>query len=78
MVLLDRAYFARCSGEAQWAMHELAHAEDISESIDWNACQSEERVALLLFAELFSEVDSDKAAYYIGRYNNLDKLRVDI
>jgi len=74
MVHLDRAYFARSIGEEQWSMNEIAQAEEIGEGVDWNACQSEERVALLLFAELLSAVDGEKAAYYMGRYNTLDKL----
>ena len=75
MVHLDRAYFAQSSGERQWSINEIAAAEELVESIDWDATQNEERVALLLFAELFSGTDAEKASYYIARYNALDKLR---
>ncbi|MBV8364066.1 MAG: helix-turn-helix transcriptional regulator [Candidatus Eremiobacteraeota bacterium] len=74
MVHLDRGYFARTIGETQWSLNELAQAEEIAEPVEWANCQSEERIALLLFAELFAAVDKEKAAFYIARYNALGKL----
>ncbi|MBV8726723.1 MAG: hypothetical protein JO233_02975 [Candidatus Eremiobacteraeota bacterium] len=74
MVHLDRAYFARTAGEQQWSRNEIAQAEEIAEPVNWKDCQSEERVALLLFAELLSSLDKEKAAYYLARYHTLGKL----
>lgn len=75
IVLLDRSYFARTIGETQWSENELAAAEEIAKGIDWNACNGEERIALLLLAELVSWSSPGRGTFYLARYNNLDKLR---
>ena len=71
---LDRAYLARCKNEMLWHRQELAEAEDLARTIDWRREQGEERVALLLLAELFAPVDRAKASYYIAQYDELPRL----
>lgn len=75
IVQVDRAHFARFVGERNWSFDELAQAEAIAESVDWNARTGDERVALLLLAESFAEVDAEKARYYLARFSGLDKIR---
>jgi len=75
IVLLDRAYFARTIGETQWSDNEIAAAEEIAKGIDWDATSGEERVGLLLLAELVSWINAERGIFYLARYNNLDKLR---
>jgi DNA-binding CsgD family transcriptional regulator len=71
---LDRAYLARCKNEIIWHRQELAEAEDLAATIDWKGEQGEERIALLLLAELFAPVDRAKASYYIAQYDELPRL----
>jgi DNA-binding CsgD family transcriptional regulator len=71
---LDRAYLARCKNEMLWHRQELAEAEDLAHTIDWKRESGEERVALLLLAELFASVDRGKASYYIAQYDELPPL----
>lgn len=68
MALLDRAYLAKCTGELLWSRQELAEAEEISAQIDWARTQGEERIALLLFSELFAGIDRGKAAFYLAKF----------
>lgn len=71
MTLLDRAYLARCFGELHWSQDELAEADDLISSLNWRETRDEERVALLLAAELFAPLDSGKAASYLARFSEL-------
>lgn len=71
IALLDRAYLARCVKEQRWSRQELAEAEDLAERVEWRSTQNEERVALLLMAELLAPVDSARAAYYLARYREV-------
>jgi len=71
---LDRAYLARCNNEMLWHRQELAEAEDLARTIDWKREQGEERVALLLLAQLFAPIDRAKASYYIAQYDELPPL----
>ncbi len=71
MTLLDRAYLARCFGETRWSHDELWEADDILMSTNWRETNDEERIALLLAAELYAPVDSGKAAAYLARFSEL-------
>lgn len=71
MTLLDRAYLARCFGESRWSRDELADADDLLTAVRWRETRDEERVALILAAELFAPVDSGKAASYLARFSEL-------
>jgi DNA-binding CsgD family transcriptional regulator len=71
MVSLDRAYLARCFGEKRFAREELADAQDLLDSVSWRSTEDEERVALLLAAELFAEIDSAQAARYLAKFTEL-------
>lgn len=71
----DRAYLARCNGEPLWSQQELAEAEDYASQIDWPATRDEERLGLLLLAELFVPVDTSKAAFYLAQYDELNESK---
>lgn len=75
VLLLDRAYFARIVGERNWALDEIAQAENVAERIDWNALVGEERLALLLLARSTAEIDAERGRYYLARYKGLDHIR---
>ncbi len=75
ILLLDRAYFARIVGEQNWALDEIAQAENVAERIDWNALAGEERLALLLLARATVEIDPERGRYYLARYKGLDRIR---
>ena len=74
MALLDRAYLARCINEPRWSRQELAEAEELASRVNWQATHGEERMALLLLAELFSGIDAGKAADYLRQYNDLGEI----
>lgn len=74
MALLDRAYLARCLGEARWSRQELFEADEAAASVDWRATRNEERVGLLLLAEMFAPIDSGKAAKYMAQYHDLGEM----
>jgi DNA-binding CsgD family transcriptional regulator len=76
MAALDRAYLARCLNEERWSRQELNDAEELSERVDWRATRNEERVALLLFAELFAPIDAQRAQQYLAAFSDLTDLRV--
>lgn len=74
MALLDRAYLARCLGEARWSRQELFEADEAAAGVDWRATRNEERVGLLLLAEMFAPIDSGKAAKYMAQYHDLGEM----
>jgi DNA-binding NarL/FixJ family response regulator len=78
MAMLDRAYLARCLSEQRWSHQELGEAEEVAESVDWRGTRNEERVALLLLAEMFSQIDSAKAARYMAEYRDLGELNAPL
>lgn len=78
ILYLDRSHFASIVGEQQWAENEFLAAEDLVDSIAWDETTGEERVALLLLAELATVHAPKRAAFYIARFNNLGKLRTNI
>jgi DNA-binding CsgD family transcriptional regulator len=71
----DRAYLARCFGEHRWSRVELDEAEQLASQVDWHATLSEERIGLLLLAELFSTVDTSRSAMYLARYRELGDIK---
>ncbi len=71
----DRAYLARCFGERRWSRVELDQAEQLAAQVDWHATLSEERIGLLLLAELFSGVDTAGSAMYLARYRELGEIK---
>lgn len=74
IALLDRAYLARCVNETRWSRQELDEADEVAEHVDWHATRNEERVGLLLLAEMFAPIDSGKAARYMALYRELGEL----
>lgn len=78
ILYLDRSYFASIVGEQQWAANEFFAAEDLAEQIAWDETSGEERVALLLLAELATRHAPKRAPFYIARFNNLGKLRSNV
>jgi DNA-binding CsgD family transcriptional regulator len=75
---LDRAYFASIVGEEQWAANEFSSAEDLAERINWEETIGEERIALLLLAELATMHAPKRAPFYIARFHHLGKLRSNL
>lgn len=75
MAMLDRAYLARCLGEARWSRQELFEADEAADAVDWHATRNEERVGLLLLAEMFAPIDSAKAAKYMAHYHDLGEMK---
>ncbi len=71
----DRAYLARAFGEHRWSRVELDEAEQLANSVDWHATLNEERIGLLLLAELFGEIDTARAAMYLARYRELGEVK---
>jgi DNA-binding CsgD family transcriptional regulator/tetratricopeptide (TPR) repeat protein len=71
----DRSYLARSNREPLWSRQELDEAEQIAERVVWHATLGEERVGLLLLAELFSGLDPSKSAMYLARYRQLGDVK---
>lgn len=78
ILLLDRAHFARIVGEQNWALDEIAKAENLAEDVDWRALGGEERIGLLLLAETTAAIDRERGRYYLARFRALDKMRSPI
>jgi DNA-binding CsgD family transcriptional regulator len=78
ILFLDRAHFASIIGDRHWAANEFAAAEDLIEGVSWDETTGEERVALLLLAELAIVNAPARARFYIARFNDLGKLRTNI
>ena len=78
IVALDRAFFALVMNQRPWAENEFALAEDFSDVMDWEATTGEERVALLLLAELAADLKPKRAKYYLARYQNLGRLKSNL
>ncbi|MBV9270405.1 MAG: hypothetical protein JO165_04880 [Candidatus Eremiobacteraeota bacterium] len=71
IALLDRACVARCVKEQRWSRQDLAEAEDLAERVDWRTAAKEERVALLLLAELLAPIDPARASHYFTLYQEI-------
>jgi DNA-binding CsgD family transcriptional regulator len=78
ILFLDRSYFASIVGERQWAENEFSAAEDLTADVDWDETTGEERVALLLLAELATVHAPKRARFYIARFNDLGKIKMNI
>ncbi len=78
ILYLDRSHFASIVGEHQWAKNEFDAAVDVAEAIPWDETSGEERIALLLLAELATRHAPKSAPFYIARFNNLGKLRSNL
>jgi DNA-binding CsgD family transcriptional regulator len=78
ILYLDRSYFASIVGEGQWAANEFSTAQDVAEKIEWEQTSSEERVALLLLAELAAVHAPKCAPYYLARFNELGRSRAHL
>jgi DNA-binding CsgD family transcriptional regulator len=78
ILFLDRSYFASIMSEQQWAANEFSAAEDLAEAVTWESTNGEERIALLLFAELATRQARERAPYYIARFNELGKLHNEL
>jgi len=71
----DRSYLARCFDEHRWSRVELDEAERLASSVDWNTTIAEERMGLLLLAELFGAIDASRSAMYLARYRELGEIK---
>lgn len=78
ILYLDRAYFASIVGEQQWAANEFFAAEEVAEGIAWDESVGEERVALLLMAELATLHAPKRAPFYIARFKDLGRLKTNV
>jgi DNA-binding CsgD family transcriptional regulator len=78
ILYLDRSHFASIVGERQWAANEFSAAEDLAQDIAWDETSGDERVALLLLAELATVHAPKRAPFYIARFNDLGKLRSNV
>jgi DNA-binding CsgD family transcriptional regulator len=78
ILFLDRSYFANIVGEAKWAANEFFAAADIVDQIEWEHYGGEERIALLLMAELATLHAPKRAPFYIAQFKNLGKLRSNV
>lgn len=71
----DRSYLARCFGEHRWSRVELDEAEYLAAAVDWGATFGEERIGLLLLAELFAAIDPARAASYLAAFRELGEMK---
>lgn len=78
VVHLDTAFFALTMSERRWAENEFALAEELAEPIEWEDTPAEERVALLLLAELANQFDEKRARYYLARFKDLGRIKSSV
>lgn len=71
----DRAYLARCLNEERWSRQELSEAEELADTVEWRTTRNEERIGLLLLAEMFAGIDVGRAAQYMALFRDLGELR---
>jgi DNA-binding CsgD family transcriptional regulator len=69
--LAGRAAVADAFGEAHAAREHAAQALEIAARVDWNATVGEERVTLLLLAEVLTSTDPPAAGPVLDRYDAL-------
>jgi DNA-binding CsgD family transcriptional regulator len=74
----DRAYLARRYHESRWSRVELDEAEQLAAEVNWQATVGEERIALLLLAELFTPLDAARSAMYLAKYRELGDIKSPI
>ena len=66
--LADRAYLARHVGEAQFSAQELFDARDAAARVEWEAVPLENRMSLLILADLVFDADADEARRLLSRF----------
>ncbi len=71
----DRAMLAGYIGERDWSRVELARAEHLAAQVVWYDTLYEERIGLLLLAELFCGVDPVRSSIYLAQYRSLGEFR---
>ncbi len=69
--LAGRAAVADAFGEAHAAREHASQALEIAARVDWNATVGEERVTLLLLAEVLASTDPARAGAVLDRYDAL-------
>jgi tetratricopeptide (TPR) repeat protein/DNA-binding CsgD family transcriptional regulator len=67
--LAGRASLSHAFGNTDDAREHAAEAAEIAERLDWDAPQSEERIALLLLAQAFSPFNGAVSASTLSRYD---------
>jgi DNA-binding CsgD family transcriptional regulator len=68
---LDRAFLAKQTGERAFALDQLQEADRLASRLQWGDAVDEERGALLVLAELFSDVEPALAQQYLARFRAL-------
>jgi DNA-binding CsgD family transcriptional regulator len=71
--LAGRAFLAAAFGEPGSAREHAAVATEIAHTVDWNATTGEERVALLLLAEVLTAVEPPAATAVLKMYDALPR-----
>lgn len=69
--LTERAAIAAAFGEVHAAREHAAQALELAAQVDWNATVGEERVTLLMLAEVLAAVDPPAAGPLLDRYDAL-------
>ncbi len=69
--LLDRARLAKQTGERAFALDLLLEADELAMGLQWGTTEDEERAALLVAAELFSDVDPSVSQRYLALSRSL-------
>jgi DNA-binding CsgD family transcriptional regulator/tetratricopeptide (TPR) repeat protein len=70
-VLAHRAKISAAFEDLHWAAEFAAEARELSEGLDWNATDGEERLALLHLAEALAQTDPLAAVQVFERYEAL-------
>jgi DNA-binding CsgD family transcriptional regulator len=71
LCLLDRAFLAKQAGERAFFLDQLQEAHELASRLQWGDALDEERGALLVLAELYSEVEPSVAEQYLARFRSL-------
>lgn len=71
--LAGRAFLAQVFGEPGSAREHATVAREIADTVDWNVTTGEERVALLLLAEVLSAVEPPAATAVLKTYDALPR-----
>jgi tetratricopeptide (TPR) repeat protein len=74
---VDRAYVARMNHNEPWARDELMQAQAQARTVVWAATTGEERMALVMLATQFSQVDMGQAQRYVSTYMRLGIDAID-
>lgn len=74
----ERARLARCVDEHRWSRAELDEAQQLAERVNWHDTNLEERLGLLLLADLFSTIDTARSSMYLATFRNLGEVNFPI